>query len=166
MRNSSRARLLGAVLLLACGLAHAQFAWIDAKGIKHYSDRPPPPDTPPGKILKSPGKHADLIATPDAAEAKPADAAANPKQPTLADREADFRKRAQDKAKEDKKSAEDAQRLQAQRNNCEQAQRYKNSLESGMRIAETAGDGTQQWMSDAERARRLADTNNVLASCR
>lgn len=163
----SVSRLFGAALLLAAGLAHAQFAWIDAKGIKHYSDRPPPPDTPPGKILKAPGKHADPIATPDTADAKPADGAgANAKQPTLADREADFRKRAQDKAKEDKKSAEEARKLQAQRDSCEQAQRYENSLESGMRIAETGNDGSQQWMSDAERARRLAETKDVLASCR
>lgn len=163
--RSSVSRLLGAALLLAAGFAHAQFAWIDAKGIKHYSDRPPPPDTPASKILKAPGRHEDLIATPDAADAKPADGA-NAKQPTLADREADYRKRAQDKAKEEKKSAEEAQKLQARRNNCEQAQRDKNSLESGMRIAETGNDGSRQWMSDAERARRLAETKEVLATCR
>ena len=157
-------RLLGAALLLAAGFAHAQFAWIDAKGIKHYSDRPPPPGTPANKILKAPGMHADLLATPDAADEKPADAAA-PKPPTLADREADFRKRAMDRAKAEKKTAEEAQRQQAQRANCEQAQRYKNSLTSGIRITESAGDGAQQWMSDEERAKRLADTNDILASC-
>lgn len=159
-------RLLGAVLLLACGIAHAQFAWIDAKGIKHYSDRPPPPGTPASKILRAPGMHGGPLVAADADDAKAADAASSPKQPSLADREADFKKRAQDRAKEERKTAEDAQRQQAQRNNCVQAERYKNSLESGMRIAETGNDGTQQWMSDDERARRLAETNNVLASCR
>ncbi len=167
--RSSLPRLLGVVLLLSAGLAHAQFAWIDAKGIKHYSDRPPPPDTPPAKILKAPGKHAALMDLIGPGDAKPDDAAAASAKaaaPTLADREADFRKRAQEKAKEERKAAAEAQLDRAQQANCAQAQRYKNALESGMRMTETANDGGQQWMSDAERARRLADSNEVLANCR
>ncbi|GAB3454273.1 hypothetical protein GCM10027321_05360 [Massilia terrae] len=162
-------RLLGAFLLLAYGIAHAQFAWVDEKGVKHYSDRPPPPGTPASKILKTPGKPAELFATPEQAEvadAKSADAGSAPKQPTLAEREADFRKRAQDRAKEEKKAADEAQRQQAQHANCEQAQRYKNALDSGMRMTESGSDGGPQWMSDESRARHLAETNNVLAACR
>jgi hypothetical protein len=160
-------RLIAPLLLCAAGLAHAQWSWIDGKGVRHFSDRPPPPDTPASKILKAPGKHADPLGAPEAGDATVTDAApAKNKQPTVADREADYRKRQQDRAKEEKKSADEAQRQQAQRANCEDAQRYKNSLESGMRIAETGNDGEQRWMSDEDRAKRLAETNNVLAGCR
>jgi glutaredoxin len=36
---------LGALLLAAAALAQAQvFRWVDAKGVTHFSDQPPPPD--------------------------------------------------------------------------------------------------------------------------
>jgi hypothetical protein len=154
----------GAALLLVAGLAQAQYVWIDAKGLRQYSDRPPPPSTPAAKILKSPH--------PLAVDVAPANAPAEPKAqpnkgaPTLAERDADFRKRKQEGAEHEKKAAEEAQRKQAQLENCASARQYKVQLESGTRIADSGPDGERGYISDAERTTRLAKVNQVLAGCR
>lgn len=36
--------------------ALAQYAWLDARGVRQFSDRPPPPSVPDHRILKAPGK--------------------------------------------------------------------------------------------------------------
>jgi hypothetical protein len=66
--------ILASMLLLACSLAHAQYSWIDTKGIRQFSDRPPPVDTPEAKILKVPR----AVAAAAAAAAAAAEAAARP----------------------------------------------------------------------------------------
>ena len=45
---------IGALLMVAAASAAAQFVWIDASGIRQYSDRPPPASIPKNKILKEP----------------------------------------------------------------------------------------------------------------
>jgi type IV secretory pathway VirB10-like protein len=171
MNTSFRAhlpRLFGLAALLLASLAHAQYAWIDAKGVRHFSDRPPPPSTPADKILQAPGKPsvAELLQEPAATPAAQGSAAKPASSPTLAEREADYRKRAQQRAKEDQKQAEEAQHKQAQLENCENARRYKALLDSGVRVADTAADGGRTFISDEERARRQAQSSAVLASCR
>lgn len=168
-------RLLAGSAFLFAGLAHAQYAWVDAKGVHHYSDQPPPQSAPPAKILKSPRPMnalplAQQAAAPDAQVAPDAPAATPaPKgkaAPTLAEREADFRKRAQEREKEDRKAAEEARRKAALAENCESARQYKAQLESGIRVASTSADGERAYISDEERARRLAKTSAVLRDCR
>ncbi|MFS2019205.1 DUF4124 domain-containing protein, partial [Massilia sp. CT11-108] len=55
------------LLLLAAFLAapaYAQYSWIDDHGTRVFSDRPPPPGTPPSRILKTPRGVASTEATP------------------------------------------------------------------------------------------------------
>ena len=40
--------------LAAAPQARAQYVWIDDKGLKQLSDRPPPPNVPAKRILKAP----------------------------------------------------------------------------------------------------------------
>lgn len=55
MNTSNRARLLAATALMAfASMAQAQYMWIDDKGLKQFSDRPPPPSVPLKHILKAP----------------------------------------------------------------------------------------------------------------
>jgi hypothetical protein len=82
---------LALALFFCAGLAQAQYVWIAPNGTRQYSDQPPPPDTPASKILKSPGRAAVQIDTAPAAQATAEPAAK--KAPTLAEREADYRKR-------------------------------------------------------------------------
>ncbi len=165
-------RLLAGSAFLVAGLAQAQYAWVDAKGVHHFSDQPPPPATPAAKILKAPRArnalpYVEESAAPEADQ--PPAAAPAPKakaQPTLAEREADFRKRAQEREKQERKAAAEAQRKAALAENCESARQYKAQLESGIRVASTSADGERAFMSDEERARGLAKTNAVLRDCR
>jgi type IV secretory pathway VirB10-like protein len=156
--------LLAAALLFA-GTAHAQYAWIDAKGIHHYSDQPPPPSAPAAKILQAP-RGSSLRAQPDEPAAAPPEAAPAKAQPTLAERDADFNKRAQERDKQEKKGAAEARHRAAVAENCESARQYKAQLESGIRVASTSADGERAFISDEERARQAAKANAVLRDCR
>lgn len=166
-RRPLRLACAGALMLLAQfapHLAHAQYSWIDAKGTRVFSDRPPPAGTPAGRILKAPhrpeaGANADS-APPAAGSPALPDA---PKQPSLADREADFRKRQTQRQEEEKKAQEDAARRQAM---CSEEKRQEVQLTSGIRIAQMDVNGERSYMSDEERARRLAGTRQALAGCR
>jgi hypothetical protein len=157
-------RLLAGSAFLISSLAHAQYAWIDAKGVHHYSDQPPPPSAPAVRMLKAP--RGASIASADGAPTVATPASAPKAPPTLAEREADYRKRAQERAKQEQKDALEAQHKAAQAENCEAARRYQAQLQSDIRVADTGADGERTFISDEERARRLAKTNTVLQGCR
>lgn len=172
MPTSTFFRLLGATLLfLAAQLAHAQYVWIDANGTRQYSDRPPPPSTPPHKILKAPGRLA-TAPTPEAsidaaAPVAPAAKPAVPKgPPTLVEREQAFRERAKERAEQERKEATEAERRRELAERCEAARDAQAQLASGIRIARFDKDGERSYMSDEEKAAKAAQVNRVLKDCR
>ena len=73
MSNFSRTRTLrwlaGGALLLCTSLSHAQWVWLDEKGLKQFSDRPPPNSVPQKRILKQPAQTAAPLAAPVAPQA-------------------------------------------------------------------------------------------------
>lgn len=147
--------LLAAVAVSAPALA--QYSWIDDHGTRVFSDRPPPPGTPPSRILKTPRGAASTEATP--AEAT------RPAAPTLADRDADFRKRAAERDADERKATEDAQRKADGAAQCAAARRSEAVLTSGVRIAEMDDKGERVFVTDEEKARRLVQARRVLADC-
>lgn len=171
-----RRLLLGGALLAAAALAQAQFAWIDDKGLRQYSDRPPPPSVPLSRILKGPGLAAQKAAAAAAAASAPAGAGAasapapapkaEPKaEPTTAERDADFRKRRADAATKEQKAA-DASRRQADiEQYCTTLRQNKQVLESGGRIGTTDKAGEPGYMDDAERAAQLKKVQRAMADC-
>ena len=167
MPISTPLRLAGAALLFfATQLAHAQYVWIDANGTRQYSDRPPPPGTPPHKILKAPGAGADAsleAAKPATPEARPA-APKGP--PTLAEREQAFRKRTQERAEQERKESMEAERRRELAERCEAARDVQAQLASGIRIARIDQNGERSYMSDEEKAAKTAQMHRVLKDCR
>jgi hypothetical protein len=162
MRALLPLHLLTATLLaLAANGAAAQYVWVDAKGIKQFSDRPPPPSVPTKNILKQPGP-ARIEAEPAAAAVEPAQPAA----PTLAEREADYRKRAQEKAEAGLKAAEQARIQAARQQSCASARAYLAQLNSGERIGSVGANGERGFMGDAERAQHISNAQRVLSGCR
>lgn len=151
-------------LLLASSLAHAQYSWIDEKGVRQFSDRPPPPSTPPHRILKSPGR---ALPQP-AAAAKPQDAAPAPSRElkTLAEREAAYLARRKLREEQDKKDADQVQRQRDLAEHCQAARDTKAQVESGIRIAKFEASGERSFLSDEERAAQLARANKALQECR
>jgi type IV secretory pathway VirB10-like protein len=161
----------GAALLLAVCTAPAlaQYSWIDDKGARVFSDRPPPRSTPASRILKAPRSVESL--PPQVAPSPPPGPAEAPKAPkgppTLAEREADFRKRAQQQAEADKKSQQEAQKQAAQAERCKGLKQREMTLATESRISEYDEKGQKSYLSDEERARRLAETrNSQAADCR
>jgi hypothetical protein len=167
---STRARLLAAAALMAfAAMAQAQYMWIDEKGLKQLSDRPPPPSVPLKHILKAPrgmASAATVTAEPTAAAA-PAPEAARPKAaPTVAERNADYNKRVREKAEHDEKDKAEAERQAALAENCTRAQEARKSLESGVRIATVDKNGERAYLTDEQRAAASQTTNKVMATCK
>lgn len=164
LRPARLAPRLAALLLLCCaGAAQAQFVWIGPNGTRQYSDQPPPPGTPASKILKAPGRPAAAQAMP---AAEPAPAPAIVKTPTLAEREADYRKRAKAREEQEAKAQTEARRDAARAEYCKDVRKNQRVIESGIRIADIGADGQRRYLSDAERAAAAERNTKQLAECR
>ena len=164
MKLSKRLAVATALALLA-GLAQAQYVWVDEHGRKQLSDRPPPTSVPAKNILKQPGGVPQVQDAEPAAAASPSSSAASGPL-SLADRDADYKKRQLEKADKDAKAADEAKQKLAKRKNCEIARAYMSQLASGERIGVVGNNGERAFMNDAERTRRTAETNRVLNDCR
>lgn len=159
-------RALGAALAMLASLAHAQYVWVDEKGLKQYSDRPPAPSVPLKRILKAPGlaqqqREAATAAGDEAPAATPAPKAAA----GVAALEADFRKRKADAAEKERKAAEEAQRQAEIGARCESLRKNKQLLDSGRRISVADARGEPGFMSDEERAWQTKKAQQALAAC-
>lgn len=167
-RPTSLLRLLAAcTLVLGSSMAHAQYSWIDAKGVRHFSDRPPPPSTPPHKILKAPGRAAAPAYASSAEPAPATQAAAPAKGPqTLAQREEAYQIRKKMLEEQEKKDRAEAQRRRDLGDHCRDARQMQAQVESGVRIAKFDEKGERSFMTDEERAAQLARVNKALAQCR
>ena len=167
-----------AALMLALGLAtlpalsHAQYMWLDEKGLKQLSDQPPPPSVPQSRILKQPrGQGGALPAAPAATpvagdEATPQ--APEPKvkrPPTLADRNADFAKRKAESQAAEQKASEESTRKAEIASNCAAARSDKAALDSGSRISQYDKDGQRSFLSDEQRAERSKRNQKIIADC-
>jgi len=159
---NARLRLFAAcALLLGSSLAHAQYSWIGENGVRQFSDRPPPPSTPPSKILKAPGRVAPpLLDTPAPAPAAPKAT------PNWTEREADYRARMKKRAEQDKKETQQTDRQRDVEQRCEWARNARAQVESGIRIGNVDPNGEQRFASDEERAAQLARANKILSECR
>lgn len=170
-KSAALARLLAAVALTAVStLAHAQFKWVDENGTKHFSDRPPPTSVPLKNILQAPGqprgKTAALTETPSA-ETKPAEPSAPPKaaSPTIAERNADYRKRVKEQADKEAKEKQEADIKAANADNCVRAREAKQVLDSGQPIGTLDKNGERSVMDDARREQERKRVNTMLAAC-
>lgn len=155
--NQTWLRLLsiGAFALLP-QFAHAQYSWIDEKGARVFSDRPPPPGTPPSRILKTP-RGLEPASAP-----APGAPAGQPSTPGWMEREADYRKRAAKRAKEE----EDAVAANKARTaECDAARAEQAGLNSGVRLVRIDKNGERDYVSDEERAQRLEKARRTLAHC-
>lgn len=152
--------LAGSAMLMLVSVAQAQYVWVDEKGVKQFSDRSPPSNIPAKNILKQPRGHA--IEPSEAPAAAPGAApAAGPT--TVADREADYKKRQLAKAETDKKAANEAANANFKKSVCDAARASKAQLDSGVRLR-TGANG--DYMDDKQRAQEASKASTTLADCR
>lgn len=167
MNSTTPARLLAATALLACAaLAQAQYMWVDEKGIKQLSDRAPPASVPLKNILKAPrgvASAANMPAEPPVLAA----AAARPKgAPSLAERNADYNKRAKETAEREQKEKQEQQARADKAENCESARATRQAIDSGVRISKIEKNGERGVMSEEQRAAEATKMDKVLAGCK
>lgn len=166
-----KSSLLGAGFILSLLLSQsvmAQYIWLNEKGVKQYSDTPPPKSVPRDKIIKTPFGNA-RAASAAPAENTSTTSASNPKleKPvTIASKNEDFNKRKLAKEEAEKKSADEKQQNADKAKNCERAKSYKQSLDEGMLIMSRDKNGERIPLDEAQRAREMADVKKVLADCR
>lgn len=114
---------------------------------------------PPGTKAENTG----IRNSPGAAPAVPAT-----QQKSLAERDADFRKRSMEQQEAAKKGEEKNQQTADQKQNCESAKSYLASLQSGNRIGKTDPvTGERIFLEDNERASEMARAQRgVESSCK
>lgn len=146
--------LIMLVLTLLPGLAQAQIMkCIGAGGRVEFAAA-----CPPGTKAENTG-----IRNAPAAAASPAE-----NQKTLAERDADFRKRQMEQKEAAQKSEEKSREAADLSQNCESSKGYLNSLKAGMRIAKTdPKTGGQVFLQDNERAGEIERAQRAVdSSCK
>ena len=171
MHPNSLKRLTLAILLSgSCTAALAQYVWLDGKGVKQYSDVPPPASVPNSRILKSPGalpQTAPPAADSEADAETVKDEGSAPKgPPTLAEKNADFQKRRTEQAEKEKQAAEQAKQAAAKKKSCDQVGNYQRALQSGQRITRLSPTGERIYLTDEERASALRENRQTLSDCK
>jgi hypothetical protein len=152
------------------GAVEAQWAWKDENGRVVFSDRAPPPGVKPEQIVRQPGNRASTAQAPGSASAPAGDttkaaAATGPK--SWAEKDAEFRKRQQERADAGKKSAEEEAQKQRLAQDCDRMRGYLRQLEEGTRVARTDAQGNREILDDAQRASETARARDEIAkNCR
>lgn len=148
--------------------AFAQYVWLNEKGVKQYSDMPPPASVPQSRILKQPGGVTPAAAQTNATATEAAEnSAGKDKAPmTTAEKNADFQKRRAEQAAKEKKAEEQAKEAAAKAKNCERATEYHRVLNSGERIARADRNGERSFMTDEQREHELKEAKRVLDDCK
>jgi hypothetical protein len=147
--------LIATVVLLAPFAAHAQLMkCVGSDGRVEYAA-----ECPPG----TKGQRTGISTTKEGPSSSGAPAAGQQK--SLAEREAEFRKRqaagAESRQKAEEKAAEDAQRRAA----CDQAQTYLRSLQDGHRISRIdPKTGERVFLEDPDRPAELARAQSAVSS--
>lgn len=157
---------MAATLFVFSQLASAQgspYVWLDEKGVKQFSDQPPPPSVPKSKIIKYSGKSIDTLdSTPDS----DSDTSKTAKQPeSVAEKEAAYKKRHDELAAKQKKADEEASTAKTKAENCKRMSDYKASLASGQRISETDANGNRSYLTDEQRSQQISAMDQNLSSC-
>lgn len=167
MKRALLLNLLAASMALSAlftpATAVAQYVWLDEKGTKQFSDMPPPPSVPPSRILKQPGD-GSAAAPREVTEEK--QAAPSKAEPSIAEKNAEFRKRKAEQADKEKKAAEETERAAEKAKNCERAREYQRTLDSGERIVRRDNNGERAFLTDEQRTQEARHTRKILDDCK
>ncbi|HUO44541.1 MAG TPA: DUF4124 domain-containing protein [Burkholderiales bacterium] len=142
----------GAVLLAASVSAGAQiFECTDAQGNKEFAQV-----CPPGTVQQ---KQRSSGASSPAAPAGDA-----PASKSIAEQEAEFRKRALEKKEAEAKAAKDAADAQKTEEECNKARANLEALETGQRITIPGANGERTYLEDADRPAQIASAKEAVNS--
>jgi hypothetical protein len=137
--------LVFATILAFTGAALAQYKWTDKNGRVQYGDTPPS------------GANATALRPPptQAAEPEPKKPSARSGPASIAEKDAEFRKRQQEAEKEREKQAHARQEADEKRENCVRAQEALRALQTG-RVTRIDAKGERQFLDDSQIAQETA----------
>lgn len=166
--------VIAALALGSTAAAHAQYVWLDHRGVKQFSDVPPPASVPQSRILKAPGVMVRTTSEPGAAPTADVESSTNAGSatvddkapPSLAEKNAEFQKRRAERAEQERAARDQATAAAAKAKHCEQARNYQRVLASGERIARMDQSGERSFISDEERARELREVRQAISDCK
>jgi hypothetical protein len=139
---------LAVVAFLAAATVSAQvYEWKDESGKTNYSDKPPIGNVRQQRRLDS--APPPVISTT---------------QKTAADRELEFRKRQKEAQESAAKSDKDQAASAEKQENCANARRQLQILESGERVAQRDDKGERYFMDDARREQEIAKMRQAVES--
>lgn len=168
MTRIRMAAIMGALgLLLAAGTVQAQlYHYKDANGRMVYSDSPPPPNIPAGNIMKAPkmGSAAASAPASDAPAAADKDKKTGPK--SVAEQEADYKKRQADDAKKAKENSDKVAQEDARKTRCAALQNNLTAMQAGQRLRKYDAAGNPYFVEDAERASDIAKAQADMAAAK
>ncbi|MGZ8212714.1 MAG: hypothetical protein ACXWUH_19600 [Burkholderiales bacterium] len=102
---------------------------------------------------------------PEQTGIRSAPATQTPAQKSIAERDADFRKRQMEKKEAADKSAKTSAEAQQRKEACESSQAYLRSLQSGQRIRRTdPKTGEPSFLADAEYPKEIANAQRAVAA--
>lgn len=167
------ATLISSLIFSSCAItaAQAQYVWLNEKGVKQYSDAPPPRSVPSDRIIKSPsGKSvANTRATPAPSSednSGKSELAKIEKPKTLANKIEDFNKRKIAREEAEKKVEAEQQNKEAKSKNCERAKNYKQTLDEGGLIMTRSKEGERIPLDEAQRNKDMLETKKILEECK
>jgi hypothetical protein len=173
------------ITVLCAQLATAQFIWINERGIKQYSDKPPPSNTPKDKIIK--GMQAPALASKNSnTNSNNNDASSTPNvnanvnqdtskvtetprqlmQKKIAAQEEEFSKYKKAREEEEKKEQEEKEQKLEKEKSCSRALSYKQSLEMAGPITTFNKKGEKEILSDEARKKDLEEAQKILSECK
>lgn len=157
------------VLMLSLSFASTAFAqhvWKDEKGVRQYSDRPPPASVPISRIIKTPGLVQHEAPTAPDADRNAAGEKEDAKPPSLAERNAEYQRRRAEQQEKEKKLTEESRQAAARSRACANARSYQKMLDSGERISRLDANGERVFLSDSQRAQESLSNRRVIDSCK
>jgi hypothetical protein len=155
---SLRALTLACVFVLPA-VASAQWMYLDKDGRKVFSDKAPPPDITPDRIVRKPGMKTTW-SEPQAAT--PAAAASAPKI-SGKDKELEERRKQAEAAEAEKNKAVAEAKAKAQAENCSRARLAKANFDSGQRISRLNAKGEREYLDDAQRQAEIKRLEGIIA---
>lgn len=131
--------------LAFAGAAAAQYKWTDQNGKVQYGDTPPT------------GANATAVRPPpsQASEPEPKRPSARTGPASIAEKDAQFRKRQQEAEKEREKQAHARQEADDKRENCARAQEALRALQTG-RVTRTDAKGERYFLDDTQISQETA----------
>ena len=154
-----------ALLLIASlaftGTAAAQYKWVDQNGRIQYGDTPPVGASSSAVRPSSPAPRTEATQDEAGDEANK-DLTKKDKAPaTMAEKEADFRKRRLDADKEREKQAQAQQASDQKRENCARARENARLLEGG-RVTRVDAKGERYFLDEAQIAQEMIRARQVV----